>query len=114
MANRKIYIAGPMNGMPNNGYDAFNRKAVQLREAGWDVINPAEMDVEAGLDPDREFTRFDYMQAARRDLKVIREVDAIYLLHGYEESPGAAWEWARAKERMIEIYFETPLPERPN
>ena len=64
---KSIYIAGPMSGLPNNGYDAFNAKAVQLRTAGWHVINPAEMDIEAGLDPDREFTRFDYMQAAKRD-----------------------------------------------
>ena len=81
---KSIYIAGPMSGLPNNGYDAFNRKAAQLREAGWDVVNPAEMDDEAGLSADREFTRFDYMQAARRDLAALNAVQAIYLLHGYE------------------------------
>ena len=113
MSTKMIYIAGPMSGLPNNGYDAFNAKAEQLAEAGWIVLNPAEMDIENGLDPNREFTRFDYMQAARRDLRVLNKVDAIYLLHGYEESPGAAWEWARAKELGLEVYFETPLPERP-
>ena len=110
---RSIYIAGPMSGLPNNGYDAFNRKAAQLREAGWIVINPAEMDEQAGLSPDREFTRFDYMQAARRDLDALRKVDAIYCLHGYEASPGGCWEWARAKELELDIYYETPLETRP-
>ena len=110
---KRIYIAGPMSGMPNNGYDAFNRKAEQLRAAGWIVLNPAEMDVENGLDPDREFTRLDYMQAARRDLAALRHVDAIYMLDGYEESPGGCWEWARAKELELEIYYETPLETRP-
>ncbi len=110
---RSIYIAGPMSGLPNNGYDAFNRKATQLREAGWIVVNPAEMDLEAGLDPDREFTRFDYMQAARRDLAAVASVDAIYMLHGYELSPGGCWEWARAKELGLDIYYETPLETRP-
>ena len=110
---RSIYIAGPMSGLPNNGYDAFNTKATQLRAAGWIVINPAEMDIEAGLDPDREFTRYDYMQAAKRDRDALDQGDAIYMLHGYEESPGGCWEWARAKQLDLDIYYETPLETRP-
>ena len=110
---RSIYIAGPMSGLPNNGYDAFNRKAAQLRAAGWKVVSPAEMDFAAGLSPDREFTRFDYMQAARRDLHAIKYVDAIYCLHGYEDSPGACWEWAYAKELGLDVYYETPLETQP-
>ena len=106
----RIYIAGPMSGLPNNGYDAFDRKAKQLRDSGWDVVSPADMDRQAGLSPDREFTRLDYMQAARRDLKVLTEVNAIYMLHGYEGSPGGCWEWARAKELGLPIYYETPYP----
>ena len=110
---RSIYIAGRMSGLPNNGYDAFNRKATQLRAAGWIVVNPAEMDLEAGLDPDREFTRFDYMQAARRDLAAVKQVDAIYMPHDYEQSPGACWEWSYAKELGLDVYYETPLETRP-
>jgi len=110
---KSIYIAGPMSGLPNNGYDAFNRKAAQLRDAGWDVINPAEMDLDAGLDAQREFTRLDYMQAARRDLRAIRECQALYMLDGYEQSPGANWEWAYAKELGLTIYYETPMETKP-
>ena len=105
----RIYIAGPMSGLPNNGYDAFNRKAAQLRAAGWEVVNPAEMDLDEGLSPTREFTRQDYMQAARRDLRAIQTVNALYMLDGYEASPGANWEWAYAKELGLTIYYETPL-----
>ena len=112
-SSMSIYIAGPMSGLPNNGYDAFNRKAAHLRAAGWTVINPAEMDLDAGLDPNREFTRFDYMQAARRDLAAIMTCDAIYCLHDYEQSPGANWEWAYAKELGLDVYYETPLETRP-
>ena len=107
--SRRIYIAGPMSGLPNNGYDAFNRKAAQLRAAGWVVINPAEMDLENGLSEDREFTRADYMQAARRDLQALQTVEAVYMLDGYEQSPGACWEWAYSKELGHTIYYETPL-----
>ena len=105
----RIYVAGRMSGLPNNGYDAFHRKAAQLRAAGWEVVSPAEMDLEEGLSPDREFTRLDYMQAARRDLQALKTVDAIYMLDDYEESPGACWEWSYAKELGLKIYYETPL-----
>ena len=105
----RIYIAGRMSGMPNNGYDQFNRKAAQLRAAGWEVLNPAEMDLTAGLSDDREFTREDYMQAARRDLSAIKGCQAIYMMDDYEQSPGACWEWAYAKELCLTIYYETPL-----
>ena len=110
---RRIYIAGPMSGLPNNGYDAFNRKATQLRAPGWEVVNPAEMDLDAGLSEDREFTRADYMQAARRDLQALQTVEAVYMLDGYEQSPGACWEWSYAKELGLEVYYETPLETRP-
>ena len=105
----KIYIAGPMSGLPNNGYAAFPRKAAHLRAAGWEVVNPAEMDLDEGLSPTREFTRQDYMRAARRDLRAIQGVDALYMLDGYEAAPGANWEWAYAKELGLTIYYETPL-----
>ena len=105
----KIYLAGRMSGMPNNGYDLFINKAQHLRGAGWDVISPAEMDVDAGLDADREFTRADYMQAARRDLRAIKVCQAIYMMDDYEHSPGACWEWAYAKELGLTIYYETPM-----
>jgi nucleoside 2-deoxyribosyltransferase len=106
---KTIYIAGPMSGLPNNGYDAFNRKAAQLKTAGWHVVNPADMDIQSGLAHDREFTRFDYMQAARRDLLALNRVDAIYMLDGYENSPGACWEWAYSKQLGHTVYYETPL-----
>ena len=84
----------------------------QLWVAGMQSVtwpSEAEMDKQAGLSPTREFTRQDYMQAARRDLKALRTCDAIYMLDGYEQSPGANWEWAYAKELDLKIYYETPL-----
>ena len=49
------------------------------------------------------------MRAARRDLKALKSVDAIYMMSGYENSPGANWEWAFAKEEGILVYYEIPL-----
>lgn len=41
----RLYISGPMTDMPNHNYLAFNEAAKQLREAGYEVLNPAELDL---------------------------------------------------------------------
>ena len=43
---RTIYIAGRMSGLPNNGYDAFNRKATQLRACLLYTSDAATSDLE--------------------------------------------------------------------
>ena len=107
---RTIYIAGRMTGMPGNNYEQFNAKAKQLRAMGWNVVSPAEMDLEVGLSPDREYSMDDYRMACKRDLKALEDCDAIYMMHGYETSPGASWEWAYAKLHGKDIYYEVPRP----
>ena len=50
ISNRKptIYVAGPMRGYENYNFPAFDRCSRVLREQGWNVINPAELDKDAG------------------------------------------------------------------
>ena len=36
----KIYIAGPMSGLPEMNYPAFFAEATRLRGLGYEVINP--------------------------------------------------------------------------
>lgn len=109
-AKPTIYIAGPMTGHPDMNAPMFFKAERSLRMAGWDVINPARMDEEAGVDVDNktELTPEEYMQAAKRDLIAIDECDAVYFLDGYEASPGAKWEWAYAKTRGLTMFYQTP------
>ena len=80
---KRIYIAGPMSGWPDNNYPAFNAKAEELRAEGWAVENPAENPVpECG-------TWLGYMRMALRQLALC---DAIYLLPWHETSRGASIE----------------------
>jgi Domain of unknown function (DUF4406) len=39
---KRIYIAGPMTGLPDFNYPAFNAEAARLRALGYEVENPAE------------------------------------------------------------------------
>ena len=38
----RVYLAGPMTGLPDFNYPAFNAAAAELRAMGFDVANPAE------------------------------------------------------------------------
>lgn len=43
---KRIYISGPMSGMPEHNFPAFNAEAARLRALGYDVVNPAELNPE--------------------------------------------------------------------
>lgn len=84
----KVYIAGPMTGLPDSNYPAFHEKAEELREAGVEVYNPAE-NHEGRTDlPLREYFK--------ADLPQICDSDALVVLPGWEGSPGVGVEVALA------------------
>jgi len=96
-----------MSGYPNWNYDAFNAAADMLRAEGWNVKNPAQKDQEMGYDdPAAKPTgdtalaisngTFDFREAYTWDVLQIINGDAIYMLKGWERSPGAVGEHAVA------------------
>ena len=40
----RIYLAGPMSGLPSFNYPAFIEAGGRLRKLGFDVVSPAELD----------------------------------------------------------------------
>lgn len=105
--NPRIYIAGPMTGLPNNNWSAFFDKEKELIAAGWDVINPAQMDKDVGLRPD-DMGEYSYQECASRDIEVLQTCDAIYMMANWQFSKGACWERALAKHWGIARYYEVP------
>lgn len=91
-----IYIAGPMTGLPESNYPAFNAAAQRLRAAGHVVHNPAENPVPACG------TWLGYM---RMSLKQIAEVDALVLLPDWMHSKGAMIERRLGMELGMPIYL---------
>ncbi len=112
MTKPQIYIAGPMTGIPGMNAPAFDKAQAQLEEAGWFVLSPAAEDRQHGIDHYAPMTAEQYMDAALRDLNMLDDVDAIYFLDGYEQSPGAKWEWAYAKKLGLTMFYQTPTPRR--
>lgn len=71
---KRIYISGPMTGMPNMNFPAFNAEAERLRTLGFDVVNP----VEINPDPDAS-----WQDCMRRDLAALLTCDTLALLDGW-------------------------------
>ena len=122
MSERKptIYIAGPMRGYADGNFPAFDRQERVLREQGWEVINPANLDRTEGcppnghenFDPATDYDDHEFMrEAMRRDCLVICErCTAMYMMTRWEQSRGAKAEWHLAKALGLKIYYEAPLP----
>jgi hypothetical protein len=76
----RVYIAGPMRGLPNLNKDAFYIAERNWRKAGWLVVNPAKLDSTAD---DMTFAG-----CMRRDIKKITVCHALAILPGIEKSEG--------------------------
>lgn len=102
---KSIYIAGPMSGYPEFNFPAFFAAEDTLRHEGFIVFNPAAKDAEYNLDEeacktgDHELVTekgFDFKKAYLWDVEKVIESDGIYMLKGWEYSPGACGEHAVA------------------
>jgi len=94
-----VYVAGPMRGVAEFNFPAFEEATAQLRSRGYKVISPAEQDLDRGFDPtgltgheDMSSLGFDLRETLLSDLKFVSECDAICLLPGWEFSKGATVE----------------------
>lgn len=79
----RVYIAGPMTGIAEFNFPAFNKEAVRLRAEGLTVLNPADHGIVEGAE------WADYL---RHDIAGLATCQRIHLLPGWEKSKGARLE----------------------
>jgi hypothetical protein len=118
LAGRKlrIYVAGPMRGIPEFNFPAFNAVSATLKAMGHTVFNPAEKDNERhGVDISKgnmagceevaaKEHGFNLREALGLDLAwICAEADAIALLPGWRNSKGATAEHATAIALGLEV-----------
>lgn len=97
MRRSKVYISGPITGMPGLNRAAFDAAATMLRRIdGHDVVNPHEN----GLPADAPWE-----QHMRADLALLLECDTIYMLNGWERSRGARIEHALACDLGMAVAY---------
>lgn len=106
----KVYIAGPMSIVPDGNTAAFMAAQAFLESAGIlreNIFNPAiseeSLKVEQGLINGPEAYRI----CLKADLSWICDhATVIYMLKGWEFSPGANAEFNLAKALKLEILYE--------
>lgn len=78
----RLYISGPMSGLPECNYPAFYHAADVLRDHGYLVTNPAEYGSNGKH----------YVDLLRDDLKAMLDCHGVVMLEGWWESAGARTE----------------------
>lgn len=91
----RIYIAGKITGELDYR-DKFKIAEDKLEAMGHIVVNPAML-------PDGLGTHRDYMDIC---ITMLSKCEGIYLLKGYEGSPGAKEELGHARREEIKIFYE--------
>lgn len=95
---KRVYISGPMTGLPDFNYPAFKAAAELLRAKGIEVENPAENPI-----PDcgswAGYMRFALVQICR--------CDAVFMLPGWEKSKGARLELHVAQQLGLQVLYHT-------
>lgn len=79
---RRIYLSGPMTGLPGLNFPAFDTMTSNLRDAGHIVTNPAEINPNGGT----------WNDCMRRDIAALMDCNTMATLPGWEHSKGARLE----------------------
>lgn len=90
----KVYISGPMTGLPDLNRPAFTDAEQVLKLCGYEVLNPANVTAP----PDATWEQY-----MRLDIPMLMHADAIYLLGGWERSRGARIEFNLACELKMRV-----------
>lgn len=120
MKAERIYLAGPMRGLPDFNFPAFHQMAWKLRRIGWEVFNPAENDekqygagvMKSATGDEAEVEKtvgFNLRLALKQDLSWIADnATAIVLMPGWRKSKGAIAEFALARALNLEVWLVSP------
>lgn len=88
------YLAGPMKGYPEWNHPAFHSAAAELRNRGYNIINPAEYG---------NLIR-DWVTCMKRDIHALLWCDAVIVLPDWQMSRGASLEILIAQRLYMPVY----------
>jgi hypothetical protein len=107
----KVFISGPMRGIPRYNFPAFDAAKAAFEAVGFDVITPADLDRSVGFDAmtlpaDTDWhaeAGFDIKAAMRRNIDALLDCDGVVLLNDWVHSSGCLLEKSIAVRCGIKI-----------
>lgn len=114
-----FYVAGPMRGHKDLNFAAFDAARDRGKRLGYNIISPADMDREYGIDPikdptvaehENDLSSAELREIVQRDIEVITSLrpergDGIAVLNGWGDSTGARAEVALAQWLGLRIIY---------
>lgn len=74
----KLYIAGPVSGLPDNNAKAFKTAALALSSKGYDTVNPLDLTHDS----------MSWEECMRSSIKAMLDCEGVALLDGWQLSRG--------------------------
>ena len=105
-AGMKVYVSGKMRGVHNYNRGQFDRWTRQLKELGFDAVNPMEIGDSIATPEEIDASPELVEKVLEADIAALRKCDAIFMLRGWETSEGARHELKVALDMNIPIMQE--------
>ena len=108
----KIYISGPMTGIEDFNYPKFDRIEKELKEQGFEVVNPASIGRELVAREVIKDSMSDEIKTQvymKHDLIGLLECDSIFMMNGWMDSKGAFIEYNVALVTGHRFFYEELL-----
>jgi len=97
---KAIYVSGPVT-KNDNAKIQFEEADKFIRKIGHVPLNPIR------IDPPHPLKKDHWLYYMRKSVELLMKSDAIYLLSGWENSPGAKIEFDLCIKLGIPVYFES-------
>ena len=92
----RLYVSGPMTGLPDLNFPAFIAATTKLRSMGFEVISPVEINDDKNAK---------WEDCLKRDIEELMKCDSIVLLDGWHLSDGTQLEMHIAHRVGMGILF---------
>ena len=104
---KTIYISGPMKNMTDGNMPAFDEAEKQLKEMGYETLNPHKIGEELNIRFFEMGKIPEYEDYLREDIiQMLTKCDAVLVLPGWRGSKGSKLEIANALACGIDVFFD--------